>query len=227
MASLLLVDDEAGIRRTFKTLLEGEGHLVRVARNADEAMGMIAEARPDLVLLDVMMPRRNGFWVCEEIRRRDRLLPIVFLTALEAEADQVRAFGLGADDYVPKTTGDAELLARVRRALERAADYRSSVASANELHIGRLVVDFVGHRIRDPNGEIGRITATETDILRLLASDRGRYFTCEEIATRLRGAGYAIGDTTLRSQISRIKTKLGAAGELIVSSRFVGYALLP
>jgi len=226
MPSVLLVDDEAAIRRTFRVLLEGEGYDVRVARNADEALAKLAEARPDLVLLDVMMPGRNGFAVCTEIRKADKLLPVLFLTALDAEADQVRGFGLGADDYIPKATGDAELLARIRRALDRAAAYRTASVPADVLQLGQMTIDFARRTIRDAHGEVERLTSTETDLLRLLSSDRGRYFSADEIAAALRGAGYSVEGTTLRSQVSRLKTKLGAAGELIVNARGSGYALL-
>jgi len=228
LAVILLVDDDAAIRRTFRPLLEGEGYAVCTARNADDALAKLAEERPDLVLLDVMMPGRNGFAVCAEIRKTDRLLPVLFLTALDAEADQVRAFGLGADDYIPKTTGDAELLARVRRALVRADAYRATIEGGGEdtLRLGSTVVDFLRHTLRDAEGATVRLTATETCVLRLLASERGRFRTTDEIVGTLRGKGYAFEETTIRSQISRLKAKLGAAGGLLVNARGGGYALL-
>lgn len=118
MSEILIVDDERLIREGLKMTLQGEGYEVRTARDGDEALNKIAERRPDLVLLDVMMPRMNGFRCCEEIRKTDPLLPVIFLTAKDSEADQVRGIGLGGDDYVSKATGDALLL--------RVSDGRSS-----------------------------------------------------------------------------------------------------
>ena len=91
MAEILIADDERLIREGMKALFVGEGFSVRTARDGEDALKKFAESRPDLVLLDVMMPKANGFRACEEIRRRDRLVPIVFLTAKDSEADQVRS----------------------------------------------------------------------------------------------------------------------------------------
>lgn len=226
MTTILIVDDEAAMRRTMRVLLEGEGYAAKVARNGEEALAKIAEETPDLVLLDVMMPGQNGFRVCEEIRKSDKLLPVLFLTALEGEAEQVRGFGLGADDYIAKTAGDAEVLARIRRALDRAAAYRKARIGIEEMKLGKVAVDFTHRRVTDGRGCEERLTATEADLLRLLASERGHAFSIDEILATLRGEGYAVEGATLRSQISRLKTKLGPAGELIVNERALGYALL-
>jgi len=226
MPSILLVDDDVAIRRTLRSLLEGEGYAVHTARNGDEAIEKFDVERPDLVLLDVMMPFRNGFSVCEDIRRRDRLMPVIFLTALNAEAEQVRAFGLGADDFLPKTTGDAEMLARIRRALERAAEIRESRAVVSVVQLGRLTADLDHHCLLDGVDEIDRLTCSEAELLRLLASARGRYFSGEEILAALRGEGYVVEDSAVRSLVSRLKSRLRASGDLLVNKRGLGYALL-
>lgn len=214
------------MRRTMRTLLEGEGYDVQVARNGEEALRKVAENLPDLMLLDVMMPGLNGFRVCEEIRKTEKLLPILFLTALEGEAEQVRGLGLGADDYIAKTAGDAEILARVRRALARAAAYRAARLGITQLVLGRVTVDFTHRRITDGRGLDERLTGTEADLLRLLASGHGHIFSAAEILESLHGEGYRVEETTLRSHISRLKAKLGPAGELLTNERALGYALL-
>ena len=117
MAEILVVDDERSVRNGLKALLSTGGYSVRLARSGLQALEQFRTRRPDLVLLDVMMPGTNGFDVCREIRREDALVPILFLTSVENEANQVRGFGLGADDYISKTAGEAELFARIRRAL--------------------------------------------------------------------------------------------------------------
>lgn len=214
------------MRRTMRTLLEGEGYDVQVARNGEETLRKVAENLPDLMLLDVMMPGLNGFRVCEEIRKTEKLLPILFLTALEGEAEQVRGLGLGADDYIAKTAGDAEILARVRRALARAAAYRAARLGVTQLVLGRVTVDFTHRRITDGRGLDERMTGTEADLLRLLASGHGHIFSAAEILESLHGEGYRVEETTLRSHISRLKAKLGPAGELLTNERALGYALL-
>lgn len=225
MQSILLVDDDAAIRRTFRALLEGEGYAVRVARNADDALAKIAETRPDLVLLDVMMPGRNGFAACAEIRKNDNLLPVLFLTALDAEADQVRGFGLGADDYISKATGDAELLARVRRALDRAAAYSSAKSASRTVRLGSVEVDLDRHTVTDGKTTT-TLTTSESDLLRCLASRRGEMFTADEIFSFLRGEGYVGDAAAIRMLVMRLRRKLGRAGDMVGNIPNSGYYLV-
>lgn len=225
MSSILLVDDDAAIRRTFRVLLEGEGYAVRVARNAEDALAKLAEARPDLVLLDVMMPGRNGFAVCGEIRKSDKLLPVLFLTALDAEADQVRGFGLGADDYISKATGDAELLARIRRALDRAAAYASAPGNARTIRIGLATVDFDRHVILDGDRTTS-LTASESDLLRCLSERRGEICGMTEIFAFLRGTGYLGDIAAIRMLVMRLRRKLGRVGDMVANVPNVGYYLV-
>ncbi|MBR1920964.1 MAG: response regulator, partial [Kiritimatiellae bacterium] len=119
MSEILLADDDRAVRRGYRALFEDEGYAVRTARNGDEALALFAERRPDLVLLDVMMPRKNGIAVCREIRRVDEAVPILFVTAAPSEAGLVRGLGHGADDYIDKARSSEELLARVAAALRR------------------------------------------------------------------------------------------------------------
>ena len=113
MAVILLADDERAVRTGMRRFLESEGFTVEVAKDGIEAVEKFAAIRPDLVLMDVMMPKCNGFTACTEIRRIDPAVPVVFLTALDSEADLVRGFSLGADDYVSKSSGQGEQLARI------------------------------------------------------------------------------------------------------------------
>ena len=111
MAEILLADDERAVREGLKAMLVGEGFSVRTARDGADALAKFAEKRPDAVLLDVMMPKMNGFMACRQMRELDSLVPVVFLTAKDSEADQVRGMGLGADDFISKSAGDEVLLA--------------------------------------------------------------------------------------------------------------------
>ena len=197
---ILVVDDELSIRKGLAALMVENGYSVRMARDGIAALRAIRARRPELVLLDVMMPLMDGFAVCEKIRQRDRDLPVVFLTAKDGDLDQVRGLELGADDFVSKGVKNAVLLARIRKTLERSA---------------RLL----GNNAPDD------LTKTEADIFRLLASERGRYFSAMEIFSMIRGAGYSGDEGNLRSHMSRLRGKL-PEGVSLLSNRGRGYALV-
>ena len=197
---ILVVDDELAIRKGLRALLETNGYEVRTARDGAGALTAVREKRPNLVLLDVMMPILDGFSACAAIRRNDRDLPIVFLTAKDADEDQVRGLEVGADDFVSKSSDSSVLLVRIRKALERAERLLGNAAPDN-------------------------LTKTEADIFRLLASERGRYFTAMEIFTAIRGEGYAGDEGNMRSHVSRLRGKL-PQGVTIDAMRGRGYALV-
>ena len=227
MAEILIVDDERALREGLKATLAGEGFAVRTARDGEDALRKISERAPDLVLLDVMMPKMNGFRTCEEIRKADAALPVIFLTAKDSEADQVRGIGLGADDYISKDAGESLLLARINRALARATTFGETLAKreAQPIRLGRISVDSKSMVVSDPRGEIARLTKTEADTLRLLDSNRGAFFSVEQIIAELRGRGFACTDSMLYAHVSNLRRKLGPAGGLISSSRNAGYCL--
>ena len=229
MAEILVVDDERTLRDGIKAVLSGEGFGVRTARDGDEALRKIAEKRPDLVLLDVMMPKMNGFRCCERIRGVDRLLPVVFLTAKDSEADQVRGIGLGADDFISKDASDAVLLARINRALERASAFGETArrASGTTIVLGTVSVDLKTFVVAEKDEEIARLTKTEADMLRFLAAHRGELIVADDIITELRGNGFACEDAMLYMHMCNLRKKLGSAGPMIVNKRGVGYILNP
>ena len=199
MAEILIVDDERMIRTGLAQLLSGAGFTVREARDGKSALAAVAERRPDLVLLDIMMPGMDGFKVCEKLLAADRDLPVVFLTAKDSESDQVRGLEVGADDFLSKTVGEEVLLARVRKALARVSRLSASPAPS-------------------------ACSKTEADIYRLLSSARGKWFTYREIFNSIRGEGYYGDEGAVRTQMSRLREKL-PPGEKIESKRGFGYAL--
>ena len=227
MAEILIVDDERAIREGLKMTLSSEGFAVRMARDGDDALKKIGEHKPDLVLLDVMIPRMNGFATCESIRKADKLLPVIFLTAKDSEADQVRGIGLGADDYISKDCGDAMMLARIKRALARSSAIGESVrgASGETIALGVVSVDLKTFAVTEKGEEIARLTKTEADILKLLDSQRGKLVVQDDIITDLRGNGFACEDTMLYVHICNLRRKLGSASSKIVNKRGVGYGL--
>ena len=222
-AEILIADDEAAARRGFRALFEGEGYAVRTARDGEEALAKFKERRPDAVLLDVMMPKMNGIIACAEIRRSDPLVPILFFTAMPSDVGAVRALGLGADDYIDKAKSPEELLARVAAVLRRASVIASD--KRDKLSLGGVTVDFAT-MTASGDGVSEELTKSEALFLRLLASERGRCFSFDEIFAALRGEGYIGDDNAVRCIAKRLKAKLGRAGELIANARGVGYKLV-
>ena len=221
-AEILIAEDEPSARRGFRALFEGEGYAVRIARDGEEALAKFREHRPDAVLLDVMMPKMNGIAACEAIRKSDALVPVLFFTAMPSDVGAVRALGLGADDYIDKAKSPEELLARVAAVLRRASAARPR---ADVLSLGDVSVDFAT-MTASGDGVSAELTKSEALFLRLLASERGRCFSFDEIFAALRGEGYVGDDNAVRCIAKRLKAKLGRAGELISNARGVGYKLV-
>lgn len=228
MQEILIVDDERIMREGLKKMLLGEGFAVRTARDGEEALARIAEKRPGLVLLDVMMPKMNGFRCCEEIRRQNALLPVIFLTAKDSEADQVRGIDLGADGFVSKGAGENLLLASIRRALQRTGRIADLVAcaAARTLRLGNVVVDFKTLAVNEGEREIARLTKSEADLLKILEEKGGMLVETNELIAELRGQGFACEDTMLYMHVSNLRRKLGSAADKIVNRRGVGYCLV-
>ena len=228
MQEILIVDDERVVREGLKKMLLGEGFAVRTARDGEEALTRIAERCPGLVLLDVMMPKMNGFRCCEEIRRRNALLPVIFLTAKDAESDQVRGIGLGADGFVSKGAGENLLLACVRRALQRTGRMAEIVAcaAAQTLRLGNVVVDFKTLAVNEGDREIARLTRSEADLLKILAGKGGALAETGDLIAELRGQGFACEDAMLYMHVSNLRRKLGSAADKIVTRRGAGYCLV-
>ncbi|MGN0833461.1 MAG: response regulator transcription factor [Kiritimatiellia bacterium] len=227
---VLIADDERVVREGLRELLAGEGFSVRTARDGREALAKFDERCPDLVVLDVMMPKMNGFLACEEIRRRNRAVPVVFLTAKDAEADQVRGLGLGADDYIAKDASEAVLLARIRRAVERTSEgTRSAEAlppSPNVIRIGATTVDVRAYAVSDANGFRAWLTKTEVGLLKALWEAEGTPVGVEKLIEVLRGDGFACEDAMLYTHVCRLRRKLGADGRRIVCRHGAGYKLV-
>ena len=142
MAEILIVDDERMIRAGLAQLLSGAGFSVREARDGKSALAAVAERRPDLVLLDIMMPGMDGFEVCEKILASDRDLPVVFLTAKDSESDQVRGLEVGADDFLSKTAGEEVLL--LRGSVRLSPEWRDSRRVLRRVPAQRPKLIFIG-----------------------------------------------------------------------------------
>ena len=220
---VLVVEDEANLLVALKYNLNSEGYDVFTAEDGEAGLARARREKPDVVILDVMLPKLDGFEVCR-ILRRESDVRIIMLTARGEEIDRVVGLELGADDYVTKPFSNRELMARVRNMLRRSAsDGPSASSDAETLASGDLVVDLTGHTVTLQDQPLD-VKPREFNLLALLVANKGRAFTRDQILERLWGHDY-IGDTrTVDVHIRRLRAKFGEeyAG-LIQTVRSVGY----
>jgi two-component system phosphate regulon response regulator PhoB len=204
--------------------LEKEGFEVAAAHDGEEGLAMIGEAKPDLVLIDWMMPNVSGLEVCRQLRRgsETRDLPVIMLTAKDEEHDRVRALDGGADDYVTKPFSPGELVARVRALLRRA----QPAVHANILTYAGLVMDLASHRVtRD--GRPRHLGPTEYRLLRFLMEHPGRVYSREQLLDAVWGRDIYVELRTVDVHVRRLRKAINGPGEedLIRTVRSAGYAL--
>lgn len=220
-AEILVAEDESAIREGLCALLESEGYTVRAAVDGEDALRLFGECRPDLVLLDVMMPKKNGYAVCSEIRSSDQDVPILFLTAKDGDSDELRGLTLGADDYISKTSSQPVLLARIAAVLNRVR--RTGDSSMGDFDFADWHVDVARFRLESPAGESVELTLREIAILRYLASHPDEILSRDFLLTRFWGVNFDGKESTLSTAIRRLREKLGDAGVRIESVYGSGY----
>ena len=222
MAEILVAEDEPGIREGLAELLECEGYEVRQAADGVEALESYRRKRPDLMLLDVVMPKKNGLVVCSEIRACDREMPILFLTARASEADIVGGFARGADDYMAKTIPSSEKLARIAAVLRR-SQWTPSDGDASFL-FGGCLVNCVTLELERPSGVRESLALREVEMLRCFHGHRGEVLSRDYLITRFWGLAFDGNEKTLSVAISRLREKLGPDGALIRTVIGAGYS---
>jgi two-component system, OmpR family, alkaline phosphatase synthesis response regulator PhoP len=220
---ILVVEDDESITLGLRMNLEAEGYSVTVAVDGDEALAAVRENPPALVILDVMLPRVNGFEVLRILRREGLTMPVVMLSARGAEMDKVMGLELGAEDYITKPFGLAELLARVKAVLRRDAMVRADAKQL--LRAGEIEIDTAARRVLR-GGQIVSLTATEFDVLMCLVDARGRVLTRDQILARVWGPGHHGTLRTIDNFVLQLRNKLEAdpaAPKHLVTVRGVGY----
>lgn len=226
-AEILLVDDDRMARKVFGDVFRDDGFAVRTARNGEEAIAAIAERRPDVVVLDMMMPKMNGIDTCRAVRERDATLPILFLSCVPDDTKKLRAYDSGADDYIEKDINQDVLLAKIRAAVRRTANASVERRRNGVLRLGAVEVDLRSGEVSCPGRSSSRLTRTERDLLKALAEERGRTLSRDELIAAIRGEGFACEDSMLYTHILNLRKKLGQAAGLLTSARGIGYSLLP
>jgi phosphate regulon transcriptional regulator PhoB len=224
MSKILVVDDERSIVDVLTYNLTKAGHQPIVARDGEQALQLARAERPDLVILDLMLPGIDGLEVCRALRKAGDL-PIIMLTAKDEEIDRVVGLEIGADDYVVKPFSVRELMARVKSVLRRAQPKAADAAPV--LSIGDLRLDVARHQVTWHDRPFD-LTSIQFELLRVFMLNPGRVFSREELLNQVWGYDY-FGDTrTVDSAIKRLRARLrqvAVEAELIVTVRDAGYKL--
>lgn len=219
---ILVVDDEPELRQMLRRYLEAEGFDVAEAEDGEKALSKIHDARPELIVLDVGLPGRDGFWVLQEIRKASDV-PVIMLTARAEEVDRVVGLTIGADDYMAKPFSPRELVARVRAVLRRGV--RGRVETDESLEFEGLTLDLAGRQV-GVDGKTVELSALEFDLLAGLASAPGRVFTRAQLLERVWGWDYFGPERVVDVHIGNIRKTLGdeaADPRFIGTVRGVGY----
>ncbi len=224
-ARILVVEDESDLAELVAFNLRQAGHTVSTAGTGSTALAEVQRKRPDLIVLDVMLPDITGVEVCRRLRRQEatQTIPVVMLTAKGEEVDRVVGFEVGADDYVVKPFSPRELVLRVEAILRRVSS-PSEEAAPQTITVGDLVIDVPGHRV-EIEGEELVLTALEFRLLLDLAKRRGRVQSRDALLERVWGYSPGIETRTVDTHVKRLREKLGSAASYIETVRGVGYRM--
>ena len=224
MYHLLVVDDEANIRRVVREYAEFEEYEVTEAENGMEAVALCRENDYDLIIMDVMMPRLDGYSACKEIRKHKNI-PIIMLSARGEEYDKLFGFELGIDDYVVKPFSPKELMARIRAVLNRKQAVTEEPAS-QRLKFDGLEIDLAG-REGYVDGKRASMTPKEYDLLFYLVKNKGLALTRDKLLEKVWGYDFFGDDRTVDTHIKMLRNSLGKYRTFIVTLRGMGYKFEP
>ena len=221
---ILVVEDEDALSTLLQYNLDKEGYEVAVAADGEEALTLVSERLPDIIVLDWMLPKISGIEVCRRLRQRaeSRNVPIIMLTARGEESDRIRGLDTGADDYIVKPFAMSELSARIRAVLRR---IRPGLAE-DRVHIGDLVIDRVAHRVKRAGKEI-HLGPTEFRLLDHLMKHPGRVFSREQLLDAVWGSDVYVEARTVDVHVGRLRKALNVEGTVnpIRTVRSAGYSL--
>ena len=223
-ARVLIVEDDSSLLFGLKKNLQFEGYEVLTASDGEAGLGLAVDERPDLIILDVMLPRMNGFEVCEVLRSNKVETPVIFLTAKALESDKVTGLTLGGDDYKTKPFSVAELLARIQTVLRRV-----NASEGEKLTIGPLELDLSGRSVLLEGKEVN-LTTKEFELLCFMARNIGKVLPRERILQKVWGYNYYGTARTIDNFINRLRQKIEEnplEPRFLLTVRGVGYKLRP
>jgi len=219
---ILIVEDETDIIELLTFNLEREGYRVESARTGEEGLEKARRLAPDLILLDLMLPKVDGLEVCKLLRAKDstRHIPVIMLTAKGEEADVVTGLEVGADDYVAKPFSPKVLIARIRAALRRNSE--EAAESANIIRAGEVSIDPGRHEVKIDGRRID-LTPTEFALLTCLAKRPGWVYSRNQLVDEVRGTDTIVTDRAVDVQVAGLRKKMGKHGHLVETVRGIGY----
>lgn len=226
---ILLVEDEPSLIFTLKDTLESEGYQVIVSEDGEQAVGMVQEHKPDIMILDIMLPGKNGYEICQEIRSLKFTFPIIMLTAKDQELDKVKGLDIGSDDYITKPFGVKELLARIQARLRRAGTYSSS-SNIEILQLSTTKIDLLESKAIFADGKINELTAREIELIRYLLQAGGEPVSRDELLEKVWRYEYSTNTRTVDVHISKLRAKIENQPDEprhLITLHGVGYLLKP
>jgi two-component system KDP operon response regulator KdpE len=220
---VLLVEDDQNIVDLVRSNLIARDHDVMVSKDGSDAVRLLEESAPDVVLLDLMLPGIDGFELCRELRQRSSV-GIIVISARRGETDKVRALNLGADDYMTKPFGIEELLARINATLRRSRPSPEEAPETRVVSVGDVEIDLEARRVTKA-GQLVHLTPTEFALLRELATNPGVLMTHAQLLRRVWGLGYETETEYTRVYVARLRAKLEDNGgpQLFITEPRLGY----
>lgn len=222
---ILVIDDELHIVELIKYNLESNGFKVSYALNGKDGLKMVSDVKPDLILLDVMLPEMDGFDLCKEVKKNDDIanIPIIMLTAKSEEFDKILGLELGADDYITKPFSVRELIARIKAVIRR--NVKTQTKNKSAIEIKDLVIDMDKHEILK-SGQKVELTLKEFELLKLLVQNKGKVLTRDFLLDKVWGYEYYGETRTVDVHVRHLRQKLdddGDSPKYIETVRGIGY----
>ncbi|MEX0720918.1 MAG: response regulator transcription factor [Balneolaceae bacterium] len=224
---ILVVEDEPSLIFTLKDTLENEGYEVVVAEEGTKAVELVNEHKPDLMILDLMLPGKSGYEILEEVRDQKLTFPVIILTAKEQEVDKVQGLSLGADDYLTKPFGVKELLARIKARLRRSGTY-SSTGEVDLLQLGPVKIDLLESTVYHPDGKEVELTSREVELIRYLLKSANEPISRDELLEKVWRYEFSTNTRTVDVHISKLRAKIEVQPDdprYLITLHGVGYML--
>lgn len=204
---ILIVEDEPSLIFTLQDTLESEGYNVKVVSNGTDALEMVKENTPDLMILDLMLPGMSGYEICEKVRSMKYTFPIIMLTARDQEVDKVEGLNIGADDYITKPFGVKELLARIKARLRRASSWSKS-GPLESLKLGRVKLDLMEGEVYKPNGQTHDLSTREIEMIHYLVERANQPISRDELLEKVWRYEYSTNTRTVDVHVSKLRAKI-------------------
>lgn len=224
---IIVVEDEPSLVFTLQDTLESEGYSVTVVTDGAKAIEKVKEIEPDLMLLDLMLPGKSGYEICNEIRELKYTFPIIMLTARDQEIDKVAGLNIGADDYMTKPFGVKELLARIKARLRRASSYSIS-GPVEMLKLGDVKIDLIESKVFKPDNTEHELSTREVELIQYLVSKSNQAISRDDLLENVWRYEYSTNTRTVDVHISKLRAKIEIQPEVprfLVTLHGVGYML--